>query len=405
MTYHHMMRFMLIAIALSATSCALIDAFGSAGDGEDGGLDPVTTDAINGECLAPSYAAPEFMSTVAAQPRNVAVGDFDGDSHLDIAVGESTGVEFFFGDSNGSFDRTAFVAVGVSESFDVEVADLNGGPDDLVVACDDVSNPSPIIFGLENPADLALGATGLGRAEAVAVLDLNKDSRDDVVTLVNYSGYSAMWGLNDGSGYLEPQGGITLEVLPSQVILGDFTGDSSVDLALLEAERIRLYAGSELGGFDFSHDVTYPANPARMVRFPDAVGDLFRLGVAFACDPCEGAHIFSVFDREGMASGALSYAGGGKIVPVALAVGKLDLDSQLDLVIANADGTGESPPELLVASCWNGDKFGRVLGLSGGGPPADVALGDFNDDGFGDIVVAIPSANQVSVVLSLAGAR
>ena len=74
MTYHHLMRFMILAIALSATSCALIDALGGAGDGEDGGINPDTTDADTGECLAPSYATAEFLSTVAAQPRNVAVG-------------------------------------------------------------------------------------------------------------------------------------------------------------------------------------------------------------------------------------------------------------------------------------------------------------------------------------------
>ena len=207
------MRIVIIALAMSATSCALIDAFDS---GDDGGT---VLDAETAGCSALAYATPALRSTVAAQPRNVAVGDFDGDTHLDVAVGESTGVEFFYGDSSGSFTRTAFVAVGVSASLDLATARFDEVPDDLLVASDDVSQPSAQIFGRSDPAAMTLTASGLGRAVAVDVFDFDGQNLDDGVSVVSYGSYTSSWGFNDGSGTLGDGGAMSFDVLPSQVVV------------------------------------------------------------------------------------------------------------------------------------------------------------------------------------------
>jgi len=316
-----------MAIAVQLAGCALVD--GLRGD-HDGSPGPDTTDAVTGQCPELNCQGPFDEPTSAAGPTTVAMGDFDGDTFLDVAVGESTGIEFFFGNGGGGFPRNQLVPNGVSKSFDLVAGEFDGALDDLVGASDDSGYPSPLIYGNENPAELAVTASGLGRAVALEVYDL------------------------EGVGSFS-------------------SGDP---------------------------EMTFPANPKRMVRFPDQSNSTVLFAAVLECNPCDDSPIFQTYDRDRSTVGSQSYTGFGAISPVEAVVAKVDGDGQADLVLANGMGTGTSPPEVLVATCWNGEKFGRLTPLDVGGTPADVAVGDLDGDGLDDIVAAIPTTNRVAVMLS-----
>jgi hypothetical protein len=80
--------------------------------------------------------------------------------------------------------------------------------------------------------------------------------------------------------------------------------------------------------------------------------------------------------------------------PASVAVGDLNGDGKLDLVVANFYGND------LSVMLGNGDgTFQPTVNHPAPGSPRGVALGDFNGDGVLDIVAALFNANQVSVLL------
>ena len=104
-----------------------------------------------------------------------------------------------------------------------------------------------------------------------------------------------------------------------------------------------------------------------------------------------GPHVTTAADF----SLAPSYATGK--APTSLAVGDLNGDGKLDLVVANSDSNTVS------VLLGNGDgTFQTHVEYSvgkGATAPSSVALGDFNGDGKLDLVVANASSNNVSVLL------
>ena len=125
---------------------------------------------------------------VGQDPASVVVGDFDGDSHLDlVAANASSGtVSVLLGDGTGGF--------GAATDFDV-------GP------------PFPF---------------------SVAVGDFNGDTHPDLaVASFNFSfPFGGVWVLlGDGNGGFGAASNVAPGTAPSMIAVGDFDGDSHLDLA------------------------------------------------------------------------------------------------------------------------------------------------------------------------------
>jgi hypothetical protein len=125
-----------------------------------------------------------------ANPNSVAVGDFNGDGKLDLAIADGLEVMVLLGNGDGTF-LPAVAYVAGKQPLSVAVGDFNGdGKLDLVVANDGSNNVS-VLLGNGDGTFQAVGNYAVGLYPiSVAVGDFNGDGKLDFVVA------------NDGSPYV-----------------------------------------------------------------------------------------------------------------------------------------------------------------------------------------------------------
>ncbi len=188
---------------------------------------------------------------VGGAPRSVAVGDFNGDGKLDLAVANSlsSSVSILLGAGNGSFSAaTNFNMGNTSDSPTSLLArDFNGdGKLDLAVANTSSSlNDSnvSILLGtgtgsFGTPTRFVVDSFWGGYLHSVAAGDFNGDGKLDLAVAKERSGapessnnISILFG--DGTGFFGSAiHFVTTEGGPTFVATGDFNGDGKPDMAV-----------------------------------------------------------------------------------------------------------------------------------------------------------------------------
>jgi hypothetical protein len=133
------------------------------------------------------FAAPLVQPVNVLGEGAIAVGDLDGDSHLDCALaGEQSGtIEVLFGSGDGHFEHGVSLPVGgVPQS--VALGDLDDDGDLDIAAANLYSNSVDVLLGQGAGAFAPSTEHSLLGAEAVAVADLNGDDRLDIATTNGY---------------------------------------------------------------------------------------------------------------------------------------------------------------------------------------------------------------------------
>lgn len=276
-------------------------------------------------------------------PNSVAVGDFNRDTKLDLAVvGFLSGdVSVFLGDGAGGFDKAKHFSVGVGPQA-VAVEDFNRDQNpDLVVANKNTNNVSIL---------LGDGAGGFGAAasfsvgtgpQAVAVGDFNRDQNLDLVT-ANYASNNITVLLGNGAGRFGSATNPSVGAGPVSVAVGDFNGDTKPDVVVANSlsSDVSVLLGDGVGGFQITNSSV--ATPPRSV-----------------------------------------------------AVGDFNLDMKSDFAIANNNTADVS---LLLGDGMGGFRPGGNFVV--GANPISVAMGDFNRDGMPDLAVVNYSSRTVSILLN-----
>ena len=297
-----------------------------------------------------------FPMTQTFDSSVIAVGDFNGDGKLDLAVFSyypPMSVTVLLANGDGTFSPAPNSPVMLnSNPTAVAVGDFNGdGNLDLAVLSEWgtittlLGNGDGTFTVVNCPVTVAAGAA------SIAAGDFNRDGKLDLaVANNNYPGtITILLGNGDGT-FTEASNSPTAGLDPDFVAVGDFNGDGIPDLAV-----------SNYAPFGDSTTVTILLGNGDGT-FSPATGSPITVG----------AYNNSIAVGDFTGNGILDLAVTGFYYP------------SVFILLGNGDGTFQPPT---TASVGNG--------------PYSVAVGDFNQDGIPDLAVANNYDNTVSVLLGI----
>lgn len=287
-----------------------------------------------------------FIKTMGIEPSAVTTGDFDGDNNLDVAVVNtaSNTVAILLGDGEGGFEFTGLYEV------DREPV--------AVIAAD---------FNRDGNLDLAIA-----------------NKRSNNVTVL----------LGDGMGGFPDRRDFGAGVSPNSLVAGDFNGDFNLDLAIANqgSNTVTVIYGDGTGDF---LDWTYaPVGAApHFVTTADVNNDR-NLDLIVANSDSDSVTVL-LGDGRGAFPTRMDTTLEQGSRPYAIAVGLFNVDTNLDLAVANngsntvavlfGDGTGRFPTN-------------RIISVDGAVGPSSIISADLNRDGALDLAVANAASNNVSVL-------
>jgi hypothetical protein len=189
----------------------------------------------------PTYAAPTSLS-VGQTPDAVAIGDLDNDGHADIVVASqaSNTVQIFWGNGTGNFSAGAetTLAVGAGPT-GIALGDFNSdGLVDLAVSHNGsqggaASHGVTVIRNLGNrlfdtPVEYASGTN----ATALVAADFNRDGKLDLAVLDGQAQGQVVLLQGQGNGTFNPAGNFATVDSPTGIAVGDFNRDGFLDLVV-----------------------------------------------------------------------------------------------------------------------------------------------------------------------------
>ena len=348
--------------------------------------------------------------------QSVASGDFNEDGILDLAVGSTDSVFVLWGlgsagVGNGRFSKHATYAL-PSGGRGIAVGDFNqDGRLDLAVTC---SSGAAILLGLGSGtvgnglfAAPVIYATGTNPS-GIAVQDFNEDGiLDLVVTNASSNNISILLGNGSGgvgNGTFAAAVNYATQLTPAQVTVADFNSDGRWDLAVTNdqgtSNSVSILLGNGVGAVGngtFGAAVNYPAgqNPWGI-----ATGDFNSDGItdlAIGSNTATGVEVLLGNGSAGVGNGtfapAVSYPVGGGVR--GLAVADFNKDGRPDIMglVSNTNsvvylfgnGTGTT---------GDGTFTTGGLVLTSSQFPTALALGDFQEDGIVDVAIASSTSDD-----------
>lgn len=371
------------------------------------GLGLVVEAAGPAPTFTPASGSP--FSAGGTYPLGVAVADLNGDGKPDLVSANysSTGnLGVLLGNGLGSFGTATTFPAGVGIPEDVAVADVNrDGKPDLV--CVDRSSGTLAVLlgnGLGSFGAATTFSSGGRLSFAVAVADVNGDGNPDLITThILLNDLAVLFG--DGAGgFAEPVSFLTGGRYPLEVAVSDVNGDGKPDLIAANGSSydLSVLLGDGLGGFGTPAVFPSGGYGPRTVAAADVNGD----GKADLVSANMYSTDLSVLLGNGLGSfgTATTFPTAGSL-PRGLAVGDVNGDGKPDLATANSVfGPGGASLSVLVGDGSGGFSaplsFPTNTNSTNGKSPFAVAMADVNGDGKPDLVAPNYNSHTVAVLLN-----
>jgi hypothetical protein len=279
----------------------------------------------------------------------VALGDFNGDGKLDVAVTSEAGggfVSVLLGNGDGTLQASLAFGTG-SFPYGIAAADFNGdGKIDIVTANDNTPGSVSVLLSGGSTVFIPRTDYPIGNAtNAIINADVNGDGKPDLILADNLAGLVSVL-TNKGNGTFNTHVDYPAGNEPVALAAGDFNNDHHIDLVV--------------------------ANETSS----DAVSVLLNKG-------------------NGTFGSATSFSIASPAAGVA--VGDFNMDGNLDIV-----ATDFTTSQISVLLGKGNGTFQTHVDYTTGGFPTGVTVGDFNGDGWPDVAVANESSGTVSIFLNKA---
>ncbi|CAF4701818.1 unnamed protein product [Rotaria sp. Silwood1] len=356
------------------------------------------------------YNAAEFASKKtyptgsASQPYSVTVGKYNNDSYVDIAVVNAgkDNLDILFNSGNGTFETQITYPIGADSYPQYVITDDINKDDHLdIVTVNSKSNSISVIMGHGNgtfdiPKVYSTGENSYPLA--IVVDDFNKDNRSDLI--IANAGTDSI-GVLIGFHYVSFQSQKTYSGdntrVPQHIVTSDFNNDKYPDLAITFyfSDNIGILLGYENGNFGVT--MIYSTGNGSLPKAL-ATYDFNNDGLLDIVVVNSGTNDIGILLGYGNGNFATMkrYSTGNNSTPIAIVLTDMNNDGRIDIVVANS-----ATNNIGILLGYGNLTFDTIITYPIGNDshPQSIAVGDFDNDGRMDIVVANYHANGINIFL------
>ncbi|CAF4034571.1 unnamed protein product [Rotaria sp. Silwood2] len=344
-----------------------------------------------------------FSTEDHSRPISVATGDFNNDTHLDIAVAnyDSHNIGIFLGYGNGTFSNQTTFSIGASRPVSIAVGDLNNDHWLDIVVANNGTNDIAILFGYENGffRDPITYSTGYDSFPYFIVIDdFNNDYNLDIA-VANYGTSNVGVFLGYGHGNFTPQ--ITYSTSPQSgpysIAVNDFNNDGQLDIAVANSGKnnVGIFLGYKNG--TFASQTTYSISPGSRPQ-SIMVGDFNQdneLDIAVSNHDTNNISILIGYGNGSFAIPTM-HSTDADSMPFAIIVGDFDNNNQSDIAVANF---GTNNVLMLIGYVLIQAESPTAYSTGVGSIPYYIITEDINNDTDLDLVVANSGTGTLGVFL------
>jgi hypothetical protein len=343
------------------------------------------------------------VSAPEGSPRSVAAGDLNRDGAPDLVVGGDraagrtrNAVAVLLGRGDGGFLPAVRIAV-PDPSEAVAVADLNRDARPDVIVTSPLARSITVLLGKGDGSFQTPAPRRVDTQSTPITGDLDLDGDVDLVTTVGGGKVGVL--LNDGAGRFPTVLTASVAGVAASVTLAEMNGDAVLDLIVAadgapgQAATAFTLLGKGDGTFlpAVGQNLGTPAGITGVARVSAA--DLnrdARTDVVVANATTDTVAVL-LGEGDGRLRAPIVLPAGS--APVDIAIGDLDRDGRPDLALANAS------TDIVALLMGNGDGTFQVpVGIPAGSQPLDMALADLDGDARLDLAVADSGSGQVAVL-------
>ncbi len=324
--------------------------------------------------------------------RHLGAADFNQDGRLDLVVGNMSATQVFFNTGTG-FSGQAYVDNGFDGVQGIATGDFDqDGKPDFALSGYHVS-----IYRNNGNGTVFTKTVFRGSVSQVGIKagDMDGDGFTDL-SVSNYGANSVSVYSNDGSGGFDDRCDWGVGWAPNSHGIGDINGDGRPDIVVANSQlnqslvNLIINAGNRKYVARTEHILTGAANGVASADF-NRDGFMDLVSGAYVSNN-DGPNVF-----YGTADGSLGEGfqieNWGNNIPTDVAVGDFNRDGWPDFVTSIF-----SPGNRIRVNMNRGDgTFFTSVSYDAGGNPAGVAVGDLNGDGWQDIVCTNGSSNDNSI--------